>query len=81
MRIRHKKRGSVYEVLGEAEAQVSTKSEGVYMETPRRSLRDGDKLTVYRHIETGKLWCRFPDEMTDGRFEEIKEETNAPTLE
>lgn len=65
---RHKKRGTTYEIVGEAEAQVSTGAHvwGIV----ERPLRDGDQLTVYRCIETGKLWARFPDEFHDGRFEE-----------
>lgn len=59
-RVRHVKRGTEYEVLGEAEAQVST--------VGGRVLGDYDKLTVYRGSD-GKLWCRFTDEMRDGRFE------------
>jgi hypothetical protein len=79
-RVRHKKRGTTYHVLGAAEAQVSTgsyrawpplatKHEGEGL--PARLVRDGLTLTVYRCEQTGKLWCRFPDEFEDGRFEDI----------
>lgn len=67
-RVRHVKRGTEYEVLGEAEAQVST---GPWLGGPRghnRLVGDGTMLTVYRCLKTGKLWCRFTDEFRDGRF-------------
>lgn len=71
-RVRHLKRGTEYEVLGEAEAQIANRitcpdgiGNGVL---PNSSiLREGDRLTVYRGAD-GKLWCRFPDEFRDGRF-------------
>jgi len=62
-RVRHKVRGTTYDVLGEGEAQVSI---GV---NNSRRLVEGDTMTVYRCVETGKLWLRFPDEFDDGRFE------------
>lgn len=54
---RHAKRGTVYEVLGEAELQCA-------IALPV----EGDLLTVYRGTD-GKLWARFRDEFHDGRFE------------
>jgi hypothetical protein len=59
-RVRHAKRGTEYEVLGEATAQTGV--------VGGRVLGDYDKLIVYRCLETGKLWCRFTDEFRDGRF-------------
>ncbi len=72
-RVRHKKRGSVYEVLGEGEVQVSNPEiiRGVNL---GRQVLEGNKLVVYRCLTDGKLWIRFPDEFEDGRFEEV---TNA----
>lgn len=73
-RVRHKKRRSTYEVLGEAEAQIATYAAGQEVPLGRvraRQLNEGDKLTVYRANEDGKLWLRFPDEFADGRFEEV----------
>lgn len=58
-RVRHVKRGTEYEVLGEAVAQVSA--------VGGRVLGDYDKLTVYCGSD-GRLWCRFTDEFRDGRF-------------
>lgn len=70
---RHKKRGSTYRVIGEAEAQVSkggwkfpTKDGIQYV----RPIQDGDRITIYQG-EDGKLWARFTDEFNDGRFEAI----------
>ena len=72
--VRHKKRGSTYEVLGEAEAQISTDALGDPIALGRvrcRMLTEGDKLAVYRDPQTSKLFVRFPDEFEDGRFEDI----------
>lgn len=73
-RVRHVKRGSEYEVIGEAEAQVS-KGHVIYPNPGgpclARDAKDGDKLTVYRDPKAGKLWCRFTDEFRDGRFETL----------
>ncbi len=73
-RVRHLKRGTTYGVLGEAEAQVATFAGGQPVSlglTRQRMLVEGDKLTVYRCEQTGKLYLRFPDEFEDGRFEEL----------
>ena len=59
-RYRHKKRGTVYEVIGSAELQVA----GLAPD-------EGDHLAVYRG-EDGKLWARPYDEFHDGRFEAMK---------
>jgi hypothetical protein len=59
---RHKKRGSTYELLDIATAQVSTADFAL--------LRDGDRLVVYRG-EDGRLWARIRDEFFDGRFEDV----------
>lgn len=82
-RVRHLKRGTEYEVLGEAEAQVATGTMrttmlgkpigGIY-----RRIADGSSLTVYRDPTTGKLWCRPTDEFRDGRFETL---ASAPSPE
>jgi hypothetical protein len=74
-RVRHVKRGTVYDVLGEAEAQVSTGmwrhfGSGGWYERP---VKDGRRLTVYRG-EDGKLWVRFTDEFRDGRFQSARNE-------
>lgn len=67
-RVRHIKRGTEYAVIGEAEAQISTAIGDTDRFGKWRGLYEGDKLTVYRCVETGKLWCRFTDEFHDGRF-------------
>ena len=58
-RYRHVKRGTVYEVVGEAELQMNADC-----------LVDGSQMMVYRG-EDGKLWCRHYDEFHDGRFEAL----------
>lgn len=77
--VRHVKRGTEYEVIGEAEVQISThctcpdgKGNGVLPGSTiikeGRAGDQGDRLTVYRCLSTGKLWCRLPEEFRDGRF-------------
>ena len=56
--VRHKKRGTLYTVLGTAELQMAT------------DLVDGAFLTIYQG-EDGKWWARQEDEFEDGRFEDI----------
>lgn len=68
-RVRHKKRGTTYEVLGDAEMQLSRAN--------FHYIYEGNLLTVYRCEKTGKLWCRFPGEMSDGRFEAVQSDSAA----
>lgn len=56
---KHKKRGTLYTVVGLAELQMSADD-----------LIDGSEVVVY-HGEDGKLWVRGREEFLDGRFEEI----------
>ena len=77
-RVRHLKRGTEYEVLGEAEAQVSEGMKRYGMPGATRLISDEGRLTVYRCIKTGKLWARFTDEFRDGRFETIAASPPAP---
>jgi hypothetical protein len=74
----HVKRGSFYEYLGEAEMQIAVgetyftqQDNDPRFTNNRRSISEGDKLTIYR-AEDGRLWARFPDEFNDGRFHEVK---------
>lgn len=76
-RVRHLKRNSVYEVLGEAQAQVSTGADGKPIGlglVRQRSLVENAKVTVYRDPHEGRLFVRFPDEFEDGRFVTITKE-------
>lgn len=68
---RHKKRGTTYELLGIAEAQVSKTTENVFQADAYRPLREGDRLAVYRAEDGLRLWVRFEDEFRDGRFENV----------
>jgi hypothetical protein len=60
---RHKKRGTVYELIGVGRAQGM--------------LTDDDPVVLYRG-EDGSLWARHQVEFSDGRFEEILS-SRAPT--
>jgi hypothetical protein len=59
-RVRHKKRGSTYSVLGTAELQIA-----------HIPAVEGAELVIYRCEEDGKLWAREFGEFEDGRFEDI----------
>ncbi|MCX5516177.1 hypothetical protein [Kaistia algarum] len=78
-RVRHKKRGSTYRVIGEAEAQLAKPSDGVFTPDAWRPLREGSRLTVYQAEHDGKLWARFSDEFEDGRFEDLHPSQNGET--
>lgn len=75
-RVRHKKRGGIYEVLGEAQVQTS------------RPLEDYEVVVIYRSLNTpdiddpaspmkGDTWIRPKAEFNDGRFEELSQSTSA----
>lgn len=81
-RVRHLKRGTEYEVLGDAELQVSVaRGEPVeLLETtldPEFVCCEGDRLVIYKGSD-GKLWAREVSEFRDGRFETI---ASAPSPE
>lgn len=59
-RYRHKKRGTTYRVIGEANSQVVGEPIG-----------EGDLVVVYRADSDGTLWVRRKDEFYDGRFEAL----------
>lgn len=56
---RHKKRGTVYSIVGVAELQIATQNVRPV---------EGDRLVIYRS-DDGKLWARMEGEFHDGRFE------------
>jgi hypothetical protein len=56
---RHRKRGSVYTMVGSAKLQTDT------------PLSDMAEVIIYRHVETGQLWARPPSEFYDGRFDPL----------
>ncbi|MFW6002276.1 MAG: hypothetical protein ACOCQD_02965 [archaeon] len=55
---RHKKRGTNYLVIGEAEVQSS------------KPIKEGDKVVIYVD-NNGKKWARPSSEFYDGRFDII----------
>lgn len=80
-RVRHLKRGTIYELIGEAEAQITKDADGKRFHLGRvrqRWLTEGDKLAIYRCEQTGKMWARFLNEFNDGRFVEIIPAAPAP---
>lgn len=67
---RHKKRGTLYTVLGEGTLQCSA-----------NELLDNQPIVVYRG-EDGKLWARGVAEFHDGRFEAVADRvsTSSPVV-
>lgn len=61
MKYRHKKRGTIYEVVGRAELQLSNVD---------RALEEGDVIVFYKD-DHGNLWAREESEFDDGRFESL----------
>lgn len=74
-RVRHKQRGTTYEVIGEAEVQASIAKS---WDVPVLAITEGDKFVVYRSEADGKLWARTPEEFNDGRFEALPLSSSAP---
>jgi hypothetical protein len=74
LQVRHLKCGSTYDVLGEAEVQLSNAGPAEF-----ERIAEGDKLVVYRAHADGKLWLRFPVEFNDGRFETLAADQSART--
>jgi len=67
IRVRHKKRGTTYTMVGYAELQMSV----------QRTLYEGDKLAIYRADSDDSLWARHSDEFIDGRFELVEDRVGA----
>lgn len=66
-RYRHKKRGTIYEVLTDsASLQCSCAPEVEH-------LFGDDTFTVYRSVDTGAVYVRPTPEFLDGRFEPVPE--------
>lgn len=66
---RHKKRGTIYDIIGSATVQAS-------LPPP---LHDGAEVLIYRCREDGSLYVRRPTEFHDGRFEKIVPSRGEPT--
>ncbi len=56
----HKKRGTTYQIIGEARAQIVGKP-----------IEEDSVVVVYRSNQDGSLWVRPREEFYDGRFEQI----------
>lgn len=72
-RVRHKKRGSTYEVIGTGKMQaedwhdIARDADGSAC-GPSVDMRE---VTIYRSEDDGQLWVRPIEEFNDGRFSAI----------
>lgn len=65
MRYRHKKRGTVYEIVthdASLQCSAAPEFEGMF---------EDDTFTVYRSVDTGAVYVRPTPEFLDGRFEPV----------
>ncbi len=60
---KHRKRGTNYELVGQATVQASI-----------HAIHEGDQVVVYRALDGGRLWIRPVKEFHDGRFEKVCDE-------
>jgi hypothetical protein len=68
---RHKKRGTVYEIVTQ-DASVQCSANPVF-----EAAFDGEAWTIYRNVKTGAFWVRPTEEFFDGRFERIESSERA----
>jgi len=61
MRYRHKKRGSVYEIIYDAAT----------MQNSTDRSHDGELVVVYQNVDSLEVYVRPYREFHDGRFEEL----------
>jgi hypothetical protein len=58
-KVRHKVRGTTYEIIGFATVQTAD------------SLKDDDRVFVYRDVDDDEMYVRLDREFADGRFEKV----------
>ena len=76
---RHKKRGSYYELIGQAGMQIGEETLNGHVSTKTDAMclaavLERKAFVVYRSVKDDSLWVRPESEFFDGRFEEVRED-------
>ena len=71
---RHKKRGSIYELIGFGRMQASNwiEDDREYGGDAMFTSVDMQEVAIYRTADGNEVWVRPRAEFEDGRFEELK---------
>lgn len=70
-RWRHKKRGTVYEIVTSLASLQCSCAPGVEADF------EDDTFTVYRNVKTGAFYVRPTEEFMDGRFERVDDDAHS----